>query len=157
MNGGCEPGAVCVDTTSTASTCRKFCDDDTDCEAPGGLCVYPLDDGNGGLIPGVMTCTDNCDPVTNAGCAVGACRLLKETTGLMRNVTLCGESGAGMQGDSCAKYSDCAPQFTCTATARGKVCSKWCELNQPNCPGGTNCTAVVPPPVLGNVAYGVCL
>jgi hypothetical protein len=156
MGNECEPGTLCINVTPTGSTCGKFCDDDADCEAPGGLCLLTLNDGNGGEIPNVTICTDNCDPTTNVGCAVGSCQLFKENMGLMRDLTLCVESGAGMQGAACVDNADCAPKFGCFNDGMNDLCLKWCKVNQPNCPAGTACLALQDPPILGNVEYGVC-
>ncbi len=155
----CGPGLLCLLTTPTVSTCGKFCAKDADCAAPGGLCLLTLNDGAGGEIPNVKMCTDNCNPSTNTGCATGGCQILREQDGLMRFLTLCGESGPGTQGAPCVDNTDCAPTFGCFNDGTSDICLKWCNVAAPNCPGLTTCLEATingDPPVLGNTQYGVC-
>ncbi|MEO7328344.1 MAG: hypothetical protein ABI193_07185 [Minicystis sp.] len=159
----CGPGLVCVQTGNQVSTCVKFCDKDAECQAPGGLCLLTLNDGNNGSIPGVTLCTENCNPAKNTGCPVAgtACQLLRENGGQMRFLTRCGNAGAGMQNGFCASSDDCAPKFGCFNTdpndPNANACFKWCEVNGvQSCPGGTICNALQTPILVGNVEYGVC-
>jgi hypothetical protein len=159
----CAPGAVCVQTAKAASTCVKFCDSDADCQAPGGLCIFTLNDGMGGSIPGVTLCTENCNPAKNIGCPVAGtqCQLLIENGGQMRFLTHCGNAGAGTQGSGCTSSDDCAPTFGCfntdPADPNANACFKWCMVaGVQNCPAGTACNGLQTPIMVGNDEYGVC-
>ena len=155
----CAPGHICVltkDTPPTISTCSKFCASDADCEAPGGLCIITLNDGNGGSIPDVTLCTDNCEPTTNAGCAAGtACQIGTENGGLMRTVTFCAGAGAGTQNTTCADSTECAATYGCFGGVN--ACLHWCKVGLGGCPAATLCNSLSPPLVLGGTEYGACL
>lgn len=150
----CAPGLLCLQTTTTEATCGKFCASDADCTAPGGLCILKLNDGSGGEIPNVTMCTDNCNPLTNVGCAVGGCQVLQETSGLLRFLTLCVEAGTGTQAAPCVGNEDCAPTFGCFNDGVSDLCLKWCNLAAPSCPAATSCVDVAVS--LGGINYGVC-
>jgi len=151
----CVPGSLCVKTTDTISTCMKYCSTDSNCTAPGGLCIITLNDGSSGQIPGVTLCTENCDPSTNTGCPVAgtACGLAQESMGQMRLLTRCGGSGVGTQGASCVDDTDCAPTFGCF-NAGTTQCLKYCKVGGAACPGGATCTSLG---MIGNTTYGACL
>ena len=158
----CGPGLLCIKTAANVSTCGKFCDVDSDCVAPGGLCIIGLNDGAGNPIPGVTMCTENCDPTTNIGCpAAGtACEVAQESAGQMRFLTHCTASGAGQQGAICVTGADCAPKFSCfnTNNPAAVKCLKNCKASAPNgCPAGTTCLFFMTPELVGNEEYGACL
>jgi hypothetical protein len=156
----CAPGHLCLQTTPSDATCGKFCEVDADCSAPGGLCVLKLNDGAGGEIPDVLLCSENCDPATNVGCEVGGCQIAREPDGQERFFSICGESGAGTQGASCVDNGDCAATFACVNDGTTNLCTKWCVISSPSCPGGTACAAVNidgVAPQIGSITYGVCL
>lgn len=161
----CAPGHICLGTTPTISTCLKFCDTDAECEAPGGICYFEINDGSGGTIPDVTLCTDNCDPASNTGCASGtACQLAQvppEQQGGPPGplFTLCGETGTGVHTSACTDNGDCAPTFACTGELNMQtVCLKWCKVGQAgNCPTGQTCSQFDPALLLGSTEYGACL
>ncbi len=158
----CAAGLLCVNTAPTVSTCSRFCDSDSDCTAPGGLCIIGLNDSNMMPIPGVSLCTENCDPTTNTGCpAAGtACEVAQESKGQMRFLTHCTGSGAGQQGATCVTGADCAPTFGCfnTTNPTAVKCLKNCKASAPNaCPAGTKCLFFATPELVGNEEYGACL
>lgn len=158
----CSPGLLCVNTTASVSTCAKFCDSDSDCTAPGGLCIIGLNDANQNPIPGVTLCTENCDPTTNIGCPVGgtACEVAQENGGQMRFLTHCAPAGAGQQDAVCVSSADCAPKFDCynTTNPTAVKCLKNCKASAPNgCPAGTACQFFATPVIVGGEEYGACL
>lgn len=165
--GDCEPGYLCIlkkDTPPTVSTCAKFCDSDNECQSPGGLCTFGLNDGNGGTIPGVTICSENCDLVTNTGCPVSgtSCQLAQEPSGLKRFFTYCNGAGAGTQNSTCLDGTECAVQYGCFNTGGASdVCLKWCNVNSPSCSGATSCVGLTDangnPVVIGAITYGACL
>jgi hypothetical protein len=143
------------------SICEKYCDDDSQCEAPGGLCLLTLNDGMGGDIAGVTLCTENCDPSSATSCAAGAgCHVARESMGQMRFFTVCSGTGAGMQNAACMDNGDCAPSFGCFNTGMTEVCLKYCKVNSPSCPGAAQCVPVqvnMEDVVIGSEQYGACL
>jgi hypothetical protein len=158
----CQAGLLCVTASPTVGQCLAFCDSDSDCQAPGGICLLTLDNGMGGSIPNVTICTPNCDPLTNAGCpATSMCDLRRESMGLMRWLTLCDPAGTKTKGQVCdPTANDCAPKFTCINNGTNNVCLQYCNVNAPNCPAGQTCGALqdqnFQPITLGNVTFGVC-
>lgn len=161
----CQAGLTCVNASSSTGQCLKFCSSDAECQAPGGLCLLQLDDGSGNAIPGVTMCTPNCNPLNNNGCPSGsACELRQESTGLMRQLTVCGEAGTKTQNQSCNANieGDCAPTYTCIDPGTGTtVCLKYCDANSlSGCPGSTSCYGLQDqssqPIMLGTVSIGVC-
>jgi hypothetical protein len=158
----CAPGLLCVNTSDTVSTCGKFCDDDGDCTAPGGLCIIGLNDGSGNAIPGVTMCTENCDPTTNVGCpAAGtSCQVAQESAGQMRFLTHCDGAGNKQQGATCVTNADCAPTFGCYRISTGPdvfQCLKNCKMSTQSCPAGAQCLFFQTPELVGNEEYGACL
>jgi hypothetical protein len=129
----------------------RFCDVDSDCGAPGALCIGTLNDGTGRPIPGVRLCTAGCNLVSGAGCAPGlGCRAAQETGGARRYYTDCGPADFGTQFDFCVDSSDCDSGYTCSAFDE---CLQWCRT-WTDCPGSLDCypTGVT----IGSVSYGVC-
>lgn len=162
----CEAGSLCIlkkDTAPTVSMCSKFCDSDAQCQAPGGLCVFTLNDGSGGTVPGVTLCSDNCDPITNTGCGVSgtSCFLGQEASGQQRFFTYCYGAGSSTQGALCPNGTECAATYGCFNTGVSDQCLKWCNVNAPSCPGATSCQTLTDANgasiVIGNITYGACL
>jgi hypothetical protein len=161
----CQAGSLCIlkKDVPAVSTCAKFCADDSDCQAPGGLCVFTLNDGSGGTVPGVILCSDNCDPITNTGCPVAgtSCYLGQEQAGQQRFFTYCYGAGSGTQLASCPNGDECATTYGCFNTGSSDQCLKWCNVNQPSCPGATSCQMLTDANgasiVIGNITYGACL
>lgn len=161
----CQAGLLCVNASSSTGQCLKFCSSDSDCQAPGGLCILQLDDGMGGSISGVTICTPNCSLFNNTGCPSGsACELRQESAGQKRWLTLCGETGTKTQGQTCdqAIEGDCAAGYTCLDTGSGTKCLHYCNADTlSGCSGATSCVGLVDqsqnPIVLGGTSIGVCL
>lgn len=158
----CEPGLQCLPKGLT-STCMKLCATDAECQAPGGLCVIPMNDKNGQPFKDVAFCSESCDPSTNAGCPVAGtgCGVGQEQAGQLRFFTICVQSGKATQGQACQTSADCAPKFGCvTSPELGSTCAKWCDEMAPSCPGGTSCQPVQingQEITIGNAIYGACL
>ena len=151
----CAAGSLCVKTNTTISTCMKYCSTDSNCTAPGGLCIIGLNDGSSGQIPGVTLCTENCDPTTNSGCSVAgtSCQLAQESMGQMRYLTRCSGAGTGTQGASCTTDDNCAPMYGCF-NAGTTQCLKYCKVGGTPCPGGATCNSLG---TIGATEYGACL
>jgi len=157
----CVPGGICInvsrDSAAPANMCNRFCDADGDCA--GGICLYTLDDGAGGEIPGVTVCSTPCDPIARTGCPAGtACSIFQESMGSMRYFTDCSAPvGTGAQGAACTDQTDCGPGFGCV----GSQCLQWCDgvgfsgaLG--GCPTGLRCYGFTTPITIGGTTYGVC-
>jgi hypothetical protein len=160
----CVPGMLCLTIDPpNGSFCGKFCAADSDCEAPGGICFYKLDDGNGGDVPDVTLCTENCDPISNSGCTVAstACQVASEADGLQRIFTVCAPAGTATQGALCPIGDECAPSYGCFLTPTA-TCLKWCVVGVAGgCPGGTACNELQngngDPLNINGIQYGACL
>lgn len=160
----CGPATICVTPGgANVSVCEKFCDDDSQCQAPGGLCVLKLNDGMGGTLAGVTLCSENCDPTNPLTCPVAGtgCHPAQEAAGQMRFFTTCGGAGAGAQGASCVDNGDCAAGSGCFNTGGPSlICLQYCKVNAPVCPGATQCVPIqvnMVDIVVGNDQYGACL
>jgi hypothetical protein len=156
----CEPGTYCVNTADPINTCAKFCATDADCEAPGGLCLYTLNDSMGMPIPDVKLCSPNCDPATNTGCAAGtACNLAQETMGQMRILSVCSLAGVGTYSSPCTDNTDCSPTFGCIGedAQMNTVCLEYCRVGLNDCAAGFTCNGFPMPILLGSVEYGACI
>ncbi len=157
----CEPGTMCVGYQTGLLSCAPFCATDADCTAPGGLCTINLSDGNGGDVPNVTLCSENCNPVTNTGCQVQGTSCQVGLRDMIDPYTLCTPSGAGVQQAACTDSSDCAPGFACLNTAQmTTLCFQWCDVQAANCPGALVCQALEISPgvplTIGNTTYGAC-
>ncbi|MEZ4340411.1 MAG: hypothetical protein R3B82_27640 [Sandaracinaceae bacterium] len=158
----CAPGGICINVArsgTAANMCNRFCNSDSDCG--GGLCLYTLDDGAGGAVPGVTICSTPCNPETNSGCPSGtACRVLQESTGAMRLFADCSAPiGTGGQGAACAGAEDCRAGFGCLGSPG--QCLEWCSGigfsgSLGGCPTGLFCYGLTTPIVIGGTSYGVC-
>lgn len=151
----CEAGTMCLGSSLFAN-CKSFCDSDSDCSGAGSLCVVKLGDGQGGALQETW-CTDDCDPVTNSGCpASGKCVMFREPNPPNRIFTDCWQAGTGTQNESCVYDDDCAAGYACI-DHNGGICSHWCEVANPSCPGGTICHSFGTPALVGGVEYGACV
>lgn len=154
----CAPGFVCQGLKNQKTpTCHQLCESDGDCGTLAGKCAIALLTDAGGL--GVKVCSDDCNPVTNAGCPAGtACRIVKAPADPVV-FAVCLDAGAGQQGDTCAKPTDCEPGFQCVLPAPD-VCAQFCVVASPTCDPGTTCHTfeiAALAPVIGGVEYGLCL
>ncbi len=160
----CAPGLACLNiarTTPAVSQCMRFCASDAGCAGPGSLCVYTIDDGAGGAVPGALVCSRSCDPITSAGCtAAASCQVFSETTGAMRYFTDClAPVGAGGQGAACTDSTQCRRGFICLGTPG--ICLRYCD--EPGVIGGGGCNVLTEacygftdPLIVGAAEYGVC-
>ena len=159
-SSSCAPGFDCINFSGTASgqQCTRYCGTDTDCGGrAGALCIGTLNDGAGGTVPGVRTCTAGCNPVTSLGCAPGlGCAVYRENSGAMRWLTDCGGPvGSGTQDAPCFDDSDCARGHLCD-TMLG-LCLSWCRVGVgSDCDFGYTCYRFTTPAVIGGTEYGVC-
>lgn len=96
------------------------------CRVDSTSCL-PDDDGRG-RSHGVVPCADPADASTgDAGAAPNGCRLLRGYDGIKPEC----KSGTptGLDGEVCAKGSDCAPGFDCVSDAKqGGLCRRYCCL-----------------------------
>lgn len=153
----CVPGAMCVGPTSTSLSCLEFCDDNSDCTGPGGICYFTLDDGSGGMVPGVKLCSQNCDPTTNSGCASGlGCQVVRDMA-TNQVFTFCAQAGTGGDTAACVNgFTDCKAQFGCFNNGTSDICLQWCTIGGAACPGGLTCYSLQTPLIVGATEYGVC-
>ena len=157
----CEPGTLCIEFEVGFANCAKFCDTDAQCEAPGGICFFKLDDGSGGDVPGVTMCSENCELATSQGCGVAGTSCQLGLTTADQPFTVCRPSGALVYQEICAETSDCAPDFVCLPTSiPDERCFQWCKIGGSACPTGQTCTAqeisAGVPLTLGTTTYGIC-
>lgn len=157
VNEECTPGSMCLGPTANALSCLEFCADDGDCEGPGGICYFTIDDGNGGAVPGATLCTQNCDPASNTGCAPGlGCQAVRDMT-TMEQFTFCAQAGAGTDLAPCTNgFTDCAPTFGCFTKNAEDICLQWCQVGGAGCSGGLTCYSLTTPMMIGSTEYGVC-
>lgn len=156
--GDCEAGSICVYVPGSDDTlsCSRFCDGDLQCDGQGGLCAQTL-----GGVDDVKLCSENCDPVSNSGCAIGGtkCGVYYETAA-MRFFTGCSVAGSGVAQDLCDLDTPCAAGFDCFQTLEeGEVyrCFEYCSTAAPECPGDLTCrTDFTEPFEIGDVTYGIC-
>jgi hypothetical protein len=155
--GTCLVGDLCVNNlTGGAPICHRFCDSDAACDEPGGLCVLPVNDGL------ATVCSQNCDPVTDVGCAVPSmkCDLAREPAGAQRWYTHCTGSGSVGPGGLCANGHQCAKGLGCLGVSgqQDTQCLAWCHVGgDPTCPVDTQCTAFAPSIVVGVLEFGACV
>lgn len=155
----CVPGGICINVARSGTAvnmCNRFCNADSDCA--GGLCIYTLDDGAGGSVPGVTICSTSCNPVTRTGCPSGtACTIFRESMGAMRFFSDCmAPVGAGGQGSACTDQEDCQAGFGCVGMPG--QCLQWCTGvgTRGTCPLGLLCYGFTTPITVGGTTYGVC-
>lgn len=149
----CAPGTYCMNLAGHR-VCRDYCEADTDCETPGGLCRVEL-----GLNPGdEKWCSDNCDPISNAGCAIAGSKCIPVLDPTDTWYTLCVAAGGSGQGQACSQHTDCGPGQGCLApTGQAAACRDYCDINAPSCATGTCTPFEDPKPVFGPIEYGGCL
>jgi hypothetical protein len=154
----CAAGYSCISPSSVGrSQCLPWCGGDEDCEGPGGACDFTIN-AAGVVIPGAVTCTPNCDQLTNEGCPAGwGCKVVSHSADVTRMKTICLPAGGGGQAAACASDTDCAAEFTCVNTPG--TCARNCLVagGGTECGLGETCVTFTTPHVLGGVEYGVCL
>ena len=158
LGSGCKAGFICSDFVAPPETCHQFCDDDTDCQAPGGVCVLELNI-NGTTPYTVTLCSENCDPISNTGCPVPgmSCGIVGDEGPPERDFTMCLPAGSAGQGQSCSGLTDCAPGLACFNVGGSDMCLTWCDRSTLQCPVGTGtCSETTPPTMVGSTEYGVC-
>jgi hypothetical protein len=151
----CGAGFTCVDDPAGESSCLRYCQDEGDCDNPGGACDVELVDSAGDPIPGVTLCTQSCNPVTSNGCPpTWGCQVY---TG--NDSTACRPSGPGGHMAVCTGDEDCRVGYGCV-NAGQLVCLRNCRVGVTGvCSqlSGTICTGYQDPAIIGGVEYGVCL
>ena len=165
----CDSGYVCLNGANNGQGfCKKYCDADSDCVAPGGKCV--LDITSGGVpIAGIPSvCTSNCDPTavgTGVCPAAHKCGIFSVThAGVTQNIADCAGAGVLVQGGNCKSGTAgldalCAPDFMCTTINGGTNfnCRRICDRGNGNADcGALSCLAFNPVLTIGVVEYGVC-
>jgi hypothetical protein len=148
-NLDCAAGYTCFNHSGLLY-CRRSCNNDSNCVAPGGVCfavgcndVAQTDWG---------ACTANCDPLSSSGCpSGGACRIFVNQG---TYYTTCFPAGAGGQSASCTNQSDCLAGYTCTSAVG---CTPSCIVGQTACGNGHTCRAFTEPRIIGGVNYGACV
>ncbi|HVV84277.1 MAG TPA: hypothetical protein VHE35_14490 [Kofleriaceae bacterium] len=173
MFGGTE-GTTCSRATTCAAEyvcvgrCRHYCDDDSDCAGPGGLCIQPLE-FDGAPLPGIKLCTTSCAPssTTNPLCPTGwGCHLYREDSGDRRYFSECEPAPAtgGDLGDACQVSKDCQAGLDCfnDGSGMGLRCTANClcpggDCSAGVCPAGAGtCHGYTTPATLGTATYGRC-
>ena len=148
----CKAGGICL-SLGTLTSCRKFCDSDADCVAPGGLCVIGITNHT------EKTCSENCDPIASTGCPLPSSKCEVGQQGTDPNVityTVCHPSGTNTQGQACTTNGfECAPGFTCATVNSVMACYQYCNYSSPACSVGS-CLNFDPPLEVGTTEYGVC-
>jgi hypothetical protein len=137
--------------------CHGVCATDADCSGAGALCLGGITGSSD------KTCTVDCDPATQTGCASGAaCTFFTERAGAMRRLTDCtAPLGTGGQNASCADDTDCQKGFTCinTGTTAAPIlqCLHWCRKPAGSeCGFGVSCRSFGTPLIWQGTEYGVC-
>jgi hypothetical protein len=153
--GQCALGQVCTGPPTNiggSDICFKFCEDDTDCTAPGGQCIFTLTNGET-----TKLCSQNCDPISDQGCLEPSmkCYLLTNNQTNLQ-LTSCGAAGSGTAGSACTTPSDCGKGLMCVQdpNTMTTVCRPWCNVSAPTC---AQCVGLNPAVMLGVLEYGVCL
>jgi hypothetical protein len=157
----CKPGYICLNNlTGAGGLCHRFCKSDTDCAAPGGLCV---------MNPGASqkACSQNCDPVTATGCPdamLTKCDLAKDNVS-MKWFSRCTGKGTKQQGEECGGGpSQCDKGMSCfnvtdqAMMVTKQLCLTWCVVGGAvGCPPNSQCSQLNPPVTLGSIQYGACV
>jgi hypothetical protein len=146
----CAPGLICFKELcgNNLGRCYQHCTTDDQCN--GGHCQFSIVDATN--VETTYKVCDvalrACDPVSNTGCPDPAFICYLTGTG-----TLCDCPGrAGMNGDECSFYSQCAARFVCIGSIGDKTrCRYACELGTPTCPAGSSCVSAGTDPT-----YGYC-
>jgi hypothetical protein len=147
----CMAGNLCLNYAGL-STCRHYCNDDLDCNQPGGQCVLTLQNGT------ETFCSDNCDPPSNTGCIANGAKCDLFLAMDMQWFTLCAPDGNGTQDTPCDGPEDCALGYGCvTDGMMVTACRHYCDTMAPACPGITQCAGFTTPATVGVKTYGACL
>jgi hypothetical protein len=156
LGSGCKAGYVCADFVAPPETCHQFCNDDADCEAPGGACVLSLTI-SGTTEYTVDLCSENCNPLTNDGCPVPGmrCDVIRDEGPPERFFSMCLPAGSAGQAQACSGLADCAPGLSCFTVNNDSLCLTWCDRSNPSCPTGS-CYPTNPVTTIGTTEYGVC-
>jgi hypothetical protein len=118
----CAPGLTCV-----GSACKPFCEVPGDCTTSGADCTavtFSQPDGGTADVPGMRTCTDQCDLITAQSCGPGAGCYPVDDIKVQPGHSVCVEAGTSTT--SCSPTIDCAPGYVCLSDNK---CYKWCRSN----------------------------
>ncbi len=120
-------GPWCAEGACVQGKCRRFCVDPVDC-SEGGTAVAACDTIAG--VPGKPTACGEahalCEPLTpDAGCGASETCYLEGEGGLCMAAT-----GAGKQGATCTKTSDCVGGLACVKDDAGAlICGALCNVD----------------------------
>lgn len=157
----CERGAMCWDvdpetlqgvciSTHTASASHQICPNPMD---------VPVEGASGVLLP----CLARCNPLAS-NCGVGeGCYSVTPSRSEFVCVADVAPDQSGAAGDGCEFINVCDPGLTCIngdlvpdCDSPG-CCSPFCDLDNPECPAGTDCHPWDPPVVVpGQESVGIC-
>jgi hypothetical protein len=148
----CAAGQLCMDMGG-AALCYRFCDEDADCEAEGGLCALQVLGGSGARV-----CSVGCDPLGAGTCPESTkCGLVEDPSTTGEWLTLCVPAGGGVAGDPCLADAECSAGHRCVSVGGEDRCTALCLVSAPSCPGSSSCVPFDPPVSVAEDAYGVCL
>ncbi|HET6282572.1 MAG TPA: hypothetical protein VFH73_16530 [Polyangia bacterium] len=148
----CSAGLICLQEAcggGTLGRCYKYCSKADQCGGPS--CQIPvLAPGN--QETGFLVCdvaAQDCDPVAKTGCPSPSLNCYLTSA----NQTLCDcPNRAGMLGEACTIYSDCATGLVCVSNLAGLAgsrCAQICSQQSPNCPAAMHC-------IPSGMKYGYC-
>lgn len=149
----CVAGSTCV-----GGACKAFCDAPGDCAVSGADCItvnVSYSDGGSAPIPGMKTCTDQCDPTKASSCAAGLACFPIDDIEVKPGHSLCAEGGTSTS--TCSSTLPCAAPYVCLTD---NLCHKWCKANSSDC-GVDSCSSLSDGVnsgyfYVGTQGYGVC-
>src|ERR1043165_1650895 len=139
--------------------CQKWCAMDSECGTRGS-CIDQLSSSSG-LIPGAITCSSDCDPLSpSAACPSNwSCAYYTfNSMGTSRDILECRPAGTVAAGGSCASSpAACESQLTCVNFSNGtSICEHMCSPTMnPFCSTGT-CHSFSTKFIVAGVEYGSC-
>ena len=153
-------GVLADGTPSASAVCRKLCNSDASCTAPGGTCQTHLALSSGTAMFAAPACTLSCNPLTAQGCGAGQNCEVAVKNDKSRIYTDCTHAGTGDHLAPCTTGGDCKAGFSCLKvnTQATRVCLQTCTRapTASACAMGRTCQAVAPPNTLGATEYGWC-
>jgi hypothetical protein len=149
----CESDDQCADRTFCDrhnQVCKPLCQGTGEC--PANAQCSGADDGDGGIILGMMLCTSHCDPLVPNACdqSFGPTSCLLTASGEFD----CYAAGTVEAFDDCDEMTDCAPGLGCHGVGFF-LCRPWC-VTSTTCPAPTGCLSRNPPVFYDDTEYGMC-
>lgn len=143
----CEKGAMCwgIDSQTGEGTCVGLCTCSPDqpiCTTPNTTCVITND--------GVLNlCLPVCDPLDPQACGDAEVCLNNPLDGKFFICIIDASGDEGQTGDPCQFANACDPAHACLSPEvfpgcdmlEPGCCVPYCDLDAPDCPQGTSCTA----------------